>query len=52
MEIQKANQEKEQARQVALAYKAKVKQLLELCSDKLKGTKYDRFWVESITKRY
>lgn len=37
---------------VDLKYKATVKELIELCNEKLAGTKYDKFWVESIIKRY
>lgn len=33
-------------------FKAKVKELIELCESKLPGTKYDKFWVESIIKRF
>lgn len=30
----------------------KIKELIELLKVKLPGTKYDRFWVESIIKRF
>lgn len=44
--------EKNAARERALNFKSKVKELIELCEAKLPGTKYDRFWVESIIKRF
>ena len=44
--------EKNERKNLALAYKAKQKELTDLCTLKLKGTKYDRFWVESILKRF
>lgn len=37
---------------IAIGYKQKVKDLIELCQVKLPGTTYDKFWVESIIKRY
>ena len=44
----KEKREREERKQIQLAYKAKCKELIDLCTEKLKGTKYDRFWVESI----
>lgn len=29
-----------------------MKELIDLCEQKLAGTKYDKFWVQSIIKRY
>ena len=43
---------KEERRLIAIGYKQKVKDLIELCQVKLPGTTYDKFWVESIIKRY
>ena len=34
-----------------IAYKLKVKELTELCEEKMKGTKFDKYWVESIMRR-
>lgn len=50
--LEAENQVKEQQKQTAIAYRTKVKELVELCKEKLSGTKYDKFWVESILKRY
>ena len=36
---------------MGLAFKAKAKELLELCNQKLQGTNYDRFWIESLVKK-
>jgi len=44
----KDKKEREERKIIQLAYKAKTKELIELCTEKLKGTKYDRFWVEAI----
>lgn len=33
-------------------FKSRVKELIELCEAKLPGTNYDKFWVESIIKRF
>lgn len=35
-----------------LAYKAKCKELTDLCEEKMKGTKYDKYWVESLQRRF
>ena len=43
---------KEEKRLVAINFKQKVKELIELCQFKLPGTTYDKFWVESILKRF
>lgn len=43
---------KETIRVTGIIYRAKVKELTELCKIKLSGTKYDKFWVESIQKRF
>lgn len=49
---QAIEKEKELKKQADLQYKAKVKELIDLCEQKLAGTKYDKFWVQSIIKRY
>lgn len=45
-------QEKEEQRQRAIAFKSKVKELIELCETKLAGTNYDKYWVQSVIKRF
>ena len=50
--IDAENAVKEQQKQVGVNYRNKVKELIELCASKLQGTKFDKFWVQSITKRY
>lgn len=48
-----AEQAKKEAQKNAhLEFKGKIKELLELCKTKLAGSKYDKFWVESIMKRF
>lgn len=46
------NAVKEASKQLAIAFRNKIKELVELCKVKLAGTKYDKFWVESIMKRF
>lgn len=43
---------KEEARITGIIYRCKVKELTELCKIKMAGTTYDKFWVESIQKRF
>lgn len=50
--LEAENKVKEEKRQTAINYKQKVKELIELCQTKLPGTTYDKFWVESIIKRF
>lgn len=50
MQAEKAEQdrikaEEEAKKEKARIYKAKVKELIELCEQKLPGTRYDKFWV-------
>lgn len=33
-------------------YRESTKQLLEICTEKMPGTKYDRFYVEELVKKY
>lgn len=44
--------EEEAKKQKQIAYKQRVKDLIELCQAKLPGTRYDKFWVESQIKKY
>lgn len=46
------NRAREEKRLIAITYKQKVKELIELCQSKLPNTTYDKFWVESIIKRF
>ena len=34
-----------------IAYKAKTKELVEICQRKMPGTKFDRFWIESLKNK-
>jgi hypothetical protein len=43
---------KESQRVAGIVYRMKVKELTELCKIKMAGTTYDKFWVESIVKRF
>lgn len=43
---------KEETRITGIIYRCKVKELTELCKIKMAGTTYDKFWVESIQKRF
>ncbi len=45
-------QAKEQIRIAGILYRSKCKELTELCKIKMQGTTYDKFWVESIQKRF
>jgi len=44
--------EEEAKKQKAIAFKQRVKDLIELCGTKLPGTRYDKFWVETILKKH
>jgi hypothetical protein len=48
MKLESEKNAKEALRVTGIIYRAKVKELIELCKIKLSGTKYDKFWVESI----
>ena len=43
---------KEGQRVAGIVYRMKVKELTELCKIKMAGTTFDKFWVESIVKRF
>lgn len=35
-----------------MAFKQRVKELIEICGKKLSGSRYDKFWVETILKKH
>ena len=43
--------EKEKQKEIGIQYRASIKTLIELCKEKMPGTNYDRFYVESIKVR-
>jgi hypothetical protein len=43
---------KEETRIAGIIYRCKAKELTELCKIKMAGTTFDKFWVESIQKRF
>ena len=49
MEEQKKKDE--ERKQTMIAYKAKTKELVEICQRKMPGTKFDRFWIESLKNK-
>lgn len=42
----KEDEEREAKKQAIILFKNKQKELIELCSQKLQGTNYDKYWVE------
>jgi len=51
-EQERIKAEEDAKKQKQIAYKQRVKDLIELCQAKLPGTRYDKFWVESLLKKY
>lgn len=51
-EQERVKAEEEAKKERARVFKAKVKDLIELCQAKLPGTRYDKFWVQTIIKKY
>ena len=43
--------EQKAKRDTAIAYKNSIKALTTLCQENLQGSRYDKFWVESISEK-
>jgi hypothetical protein len=51
-EQERVKAEEEAKKERARVFKVKVKELIELCQAKLPGTRYDKFWVQTLIKKY
>lgn len=49
--LEEQKRKDDERKQVMLAYKAKTKELVEICQLKMPGTNYDRFWIESLKNK-
>lgn len=50
--LEKEKADKESKKNILIAFKSRVKELIELLKVKLPETRYDRFWVETIVKKH
>jgi len=46
--LEEQKKKDEERKQTVIAYKAKTKELVEICQRKMPGSKFDRFWIESL----
>ena len=48
----KKQREQEEAKQKKKLYRESVKQVIQICEDKMSGTKYDKFFAQEFVKKF
>jgi GTP1/Obg family GTP-binding protein len=48
----KKAQEKEERKQINKKYRETVKDIVKYCEEKMPGSRYDRFYVDEMVKKY